>query len=226
MENNGQIFPDSGILKITKPEVGKREQKKTDIRLSFMESFIRELEIKPLKDIRVNELCAKIGISKVTFFKYFSSRDQVVEYFIYKWSYEMSFQLFLGKLKGIDGIKEVFNSVSDHPAGKNIISALMTFYLNNQVCNTMQLTPYELYRFNPEAYLKGSPFLDLQGLFTALVRTRPNPPESIQDTVFNLISGFYGVSFVSGVYGSKTEEQERMNLKEANNRFIDAILST
>lgn len=101
--------------------VGKREHNKATTKLQIMETFIEAMEHHPLDDLKVEDFCKKIGISKVTFFNYFASKEQIIEYFIARWQYNISYDLSIGVLKGIDGIKHIFHSIADHKSGLNIM---------------------------------------------------------------------------------------------------------
>ena len=63
-------------------EFGKREMNKAKHRLSIMDQCIQELESKELHEVKITDICDKIGISKVTFFSYFSSKEQVIELYV------------------------------------------------------------------------------------------------------------------------------------------------
>ncbi len=217
-----------GVVGPDIPQVGKREHKKAVTKLQIMETFLEAMEHTPLDSLRIEDLCKSIGISKVTFFNYFSSKEQIIEYYIYRWQYDISYMMKQGKLQGVNGIKHVYHTVSDHKAGLNIMTTLMKFYLSHHDFERMEVTPYELYLFNSEAYLQGTPFLDLPDIFQSLLHTinepRPIPQEKIRPTVLNLASGFYGVSFVMHIADTANGEEARENLKKAYDRFVDSIL--
>lgn len=212
------------IVEIEEPQIGKREKKKAETKLKIMQTFINVMESKPLDLIKVEDLCKEIGISKVTFFNYFSSKEQVMEYFIYKWSYDLSYQLFLGELKGVEGIKKICNSTVEHPAGKNIMLALMKFYVNNQKFSPIKLSQYELYLFNNEAYKNSTPFLDLAALLTAVLKNSNISQDAIPNIVFNLITGFYGVPMLINILEKQSNNSNTQNIIDAYSNFIDSVL--
>lgn len=209
-----------------KPHVGKREHNKATMKLQIMETFIKAMESQPLDALRVEDLCKDIGISKVTFFNYFASKEQIIEYFIANWQYNICYVLSKGELQGIDGMKHIYHSVADHKAGPNIMITLMQYYLSHSNSESLEVTPYEYYLFNPDAYTAGVEYMSLPEIMAKLLSDFPIPKDNVMPTVLNLISGFYGVAFVIHIAGQYSDkDKKRDDLKKAYDRFVDAMLS-
>lgn len=205
--------------------VGKREHNKAALKLQIMETFISAMEYKPLDNLKVEDLCEEIGISKVTFFNYFDSKEQIIEYFIARWLYNISYDLSTGKLKGKDGIKYIYHSVTDHKSGSNIMITLMQHYLSHPNSELINITPYEYYLFNKKAYESKTQVMSLQDIMKHFLMDMDLPQEKIMPTVLNLMSGFYGVSFVMHIAGKFPDKNtERIQSKKAFDRFVGAIL--
>jgi len=200
-----------------KPEVGKRDHKKAQTKIQIMNTFIKAMESQPLDKLRIEDLCKEIGISKVTFFNYFSSKEQIIEYFIYKWQYDLCYELSQNTLYGIDAVRRIFHSVSEHPAATNIMTTLMQFYLSHPNFDRMEVTPYEYYMFNEKAYEAGTPHIELPDIVSKALEQMGLPKAEIGPTVLNLISGFYGVAFVMHIAGGT-------DLNRAYDNFINSIL--
>lgn len=208
-----------------KPKVGKREHNKATTKLQIMETFIKAMEDHPLDALKVEDLCQKIGISKVTFFNYFASKEQIIEYFIAQWQYDISYGISNGTLIGIDGIKHIYHSVADHKAGSNIMITIMQYYLSHPHSKPITITPYEYYLFNSKAYEAGVKCLNLPNIMKRLLNDLSLSQDKIMPTVLNLISGFFGVSFVMHITGDFTDKDTaRLHSKKAFDRFVDTIL--
>ncbi|CQR74754.1 hypothetical protein SOV_07770 [Sporomusa ovata DSM 2662] len=206
-------------------QIGKREHNKATTKIQIMETFIKAMEDYPLESLKVEDLCQKIGISKVTFFNYFTSKEQIIEYFIAQWRYDISYGISNGTLKGIDGIKHIYHSVADHKAGSNIMITIMQYYLKHPNSEPIIITPYEYYLFNSKAYETGVECLNLPDIMNCLLNDLSLPQDKIMPTVLNLISGFFGVSFVMHIAGDFADKDTaRIQSKKAFDRFVDAIL--
>ncbi len=209
---------------MTKPKVGKREHNKAVTKLKIMETFVSAMAAQPLDERRIEDLCQEIGISKVTFFNYFSSKEQIIEYFIYRWQYNLCYELERDTLKGIDAIKHIYHTVADHKAGHNIMITLMQFYLSKKTHERMVITPYEYYLFNRDAFDEQIVYVELTELFAKVLRTLEIPEAQVMPTVLNLVSGFYGVAFVMHIADTATGDTARQNLKIAYDRFVESVL--
>ncbi len=220
-----------------KPMVGKREHKKALLKINIMATFVKAMITTPLDDLRIEDLCQEIGISKVTFFNYFSSKEQIIEYFIYKWQYDLCLELSDESLKGIDAIRRIYHSVADHPAADNIMTTLMKFYLTHPEFERIQVTDYEYYLFNEKAFTRGIINKDLPEIFAEALQDHAVADCKVNILVMNLISGFYGVAFVSHIMNGAGNKQEKEQVKEqeqykrrnselkiAYDNFLDAIL--
>jgi len=66
-----------------------RERKYATQKLKILDAFDKKLKEKSLADISVKEITHELEISEMTFFNYFSSKKEVLIYFIELWSLEM-----------------------------------------------------------------------------------------------------------------------------------------
>lgn len=205
--------------------VGKREHNKATTKLQIMETFIEAMEHHPLDKLKVEDLCKKIGISKVAFFNYFESKEQIIEYSIERWQYNLSYDRSRGILNGIDGIKHIYHSIADHKSGLNIMVTIMQHYLSHPNSDPITGTPYEYYLFNSKAYEAGSEVISLPDIMKCFLNDLGLPQDKIMPTVLNLMSGFYGVSFVMHIAGNFDDKDDaRLQTKKAFDRFVEAIL--
>lgn len=205
--------------------VGKREHNKATTKIQIMETFIEAMEHHPLDDLKVEDLCKKIGISKVTFFNYFASKEQIIEYFIARWQYNISYDLSVGAVKGIEGIKHIYHTIADHKSGLNIMVTIMQYYLSHPNIDPITVTPYEYYLFNPKAYEAGLEIMNLPDIMKCCLSDSELPQDKIMPTVLNLMSGFYGVSFIMHIAGKfPDKDTARLQTKKAYDRFVDAML--
>ncbi len=129
--------------------------------------MLRLLKIKNLNDIHIEELCSNIHTTKVTFFKYFSYKEQVLDYFVCKWLYDRSFEILCNKYQGEDGLYHLFQSICDDTLpGKKIMMALVQYYSKlTEKPVVIEPSSYEYYLFNEEAFQQKVEPLNLQQIF-------------------------------------------------------------
>ena len=73
--------------------MGLRKEKAAILKLSVLENMIRLIGRKPFEDLFVDELCEKIKISKVTLFKYFPRKQDILLYYFRIWCLRRAVEL-------------------------------------------------------------------------------------------------------------------------------------
>jgi len=105
-----------------------RERKKYQTMTNILEEFITSLEEKNFHEIVVEDICDRASISKVTFFRYFRSKEEVLDYFVLRWCYQRSIEIGNKTHKGLEGIYHVFKSAAEIPNAEKIFVALINYY--------------------------------------------------------------------------------------------------
>jgi len=80
-----------------------REKKYATLKLKILDTFIAKLKDKRLADISVKEIAKELEISEMTVFNYFSSKKEVLVYFIELWSLQMQ-----QAIKGQEPIEAIY----------------------------------------------------------------------------------------------------------------------
>lgn len=94
-------------------EVSLRRQKSAQIKLKVLEKATSLIGKGSFDDIYVEEICESADISKVTFFKYFPQKEDLLLYFTRVWSLECAVELSQKKREGLQGIWYLFDKISD-----------------------------------------------------------------------------------------------------------------
>ncbi|WP_410511236.1 TetR/AcrR family transcriptional regulator [Paenibacillus sp. BR2-3] len=105
-----------------------RERKKIQTMVSILDAFLISLELRPFHEIGVEDVCEQASISKMTFFRYFSSKEEVLDYFVLRWCCQRSIEVQAGTYQGEEGIRHVFQSASEIPSASKILVALLQYY--------------------------------------------------------------------------------------------------
>ncbi|MCM3600773.1 TetR/AcrR family transcriptional regulator [Robertmurraya korlensis] len=143
-----------------------REKKKAQLKMAILDEMLRLLRTKELSEISVEELCQNIQTTKVTFFKYFRYKEQVLDYFVIRWLYERSNEIHSKHFNGKEGILHIFQTISEDTLGKKIMVSLVHYYSKlNEKPTIMEITPYEYYLFNEEAFQNKVKPMELNQIF-------------------------------------------------------------
>jgi AcrR family transcriptional regulator len=90
-----------------------RKEKAARLKVQILQHTLKMVGKKSFDDLYVEDLCAKVKISKVTFFKYFPQKEDVLLYFFRIWSLQRCVELADKPKEGIQGIIYIFDKISE-----------------------------------------------------------------------------------------------------------------
>ena len=93
--------------------MGARDQKSAQIKTSIYKAFIAMASKSRYEDVHVKHICEKVHISKVTFFKYFPQKEEVLRYFFRVWCLQRAIEYKETPLSGRESINHLFEKMSD-----------------------------------------------------------------------------------------------------------------
>lgn len=175
---------------------GLREKKRAKLKVGLLDEMIHLLKTKDINHISVEELCYNSNTTKVTFFKYFSHKEQVLDYFIMRWLYDRSYEVYSKHFHGRDGLKQIFRAISlEHGVGKKIMISLIHYYIKlTDVPESIPISEYEYCLFNEEAYRHQVRPMTLFELFSHyLLEIEGINPSEIDEINNQLFALMYGV---------------------------------
>lgn len=199
-------------------EFSLREKKKALLRNALMEEMLLLLNSKELAEISVEELCERANTSKVTFFKYFSYKEQLLDYYICKWQYHQSYEIHCGNCHGAEGLRKVFQAVSDNPLGQKIMISLIHYYSKlTEKPPVLELSPCEYFLFHEKAYQEQVAPLNLGDIFLHyLSEIEDIDSKDYKQMVQQLGALMYGVPIQNHITG----QRDMASLYEAGIRRI------
>ncbi len=80
-----------------------RKEKAARLKIQILENTLKLIGKKPFEDLYVDDLCAKVKISKVTFFKYFPQKEDVLLYYFRVWCLGRAVELKAKPKEGLNG---------------------------------------------------------------------------------------------------------------------------
>lgn len=112
---------------------GIRKEKSARLKYLLGSSVGKFLKTRTFDEIKVTELCKEVSISKVTFFKYFSCKEELLRYYFRVWCLEIGVELSIKPRNGIEGIyyifDKVYKSIKDRPS---FLINLISYQMNDE----------------------------------------------------------------------------------------------
>jgi AcrR family transcriptional regulator len=93
--------------------MGLRKEKAARLKVHILENTLKLIGKKPFEDLYVDALCAKVKISKVTFFKYFPQKEDILLYYLRIWCLDRVIELQAKPREGLQGILYLSDKLSE-----------------------------------------------------------------------------------------------------------------
>jgi AcrR family transcriptional regulator len=93
--------------------MGLRKEKAARLKVQIIDNTLKLIGKKPFEDLYVDDLCAKVKISKVTFFKYFPRKEDLLLYYFRLWCLERAVDLRSRPKEGLAGIYYLSDKLSE-----------------------------------------------------------------------------------------------------------------
>ena len=92
---------------------GERAINAARIKINVLSSTLRLLGKRSFRDLHVDEICKDSGISKVTLFKYFPQKEDILLYYMRVWAFNRSMELHQKPRHGLKGVYYLFDRLAD-----------------------------------------------------------------------------------------------------------------
>jgi len=197
-------------------DIPLRERKQAKTRLAIYDACIRALKTKRLADIKVEEICEEVEISRGTFFTYFPKKQDVIIYATRLWSIKIGWVASQTPQKelGIAFIEYIFNNLSSDIQKSQMlwveITVLRAFepetiYLLNQNKISLVTKTDKIIRFPDKPGIEDIPEGTIVTLFREnlkiAIKKRELPTTlDIDSALISLTSIVYGVPMMMAAY--------------------------
>ena len=84
-----------------------RKEKAARLKLSVLDQTLKLIGKKSFDDLYVDEICDKAKISKVTLFKYFPKKEDILLYFFRIWCLRRAVELHEKPREGMQGVAHI-----------------------------------------------------------------------------------------------------------------------
>ena len=90
-----------------------RKEKAARLKMQVLDQTLKLAGKKSFDDLYVDDICAKVKISKVTLFKYFPQKEDILLYYFRMWCLTRSVDLTTKPKEGLAGIYYLFDRLSE-----------------------------------------------------------------------------------------------------------------
>ena len=108
--------------------MGIRKEKAARLKLAILDHSLKLIGRRPFEDLFVEDICQRVKISKVTLFKYFPVKEDILAYYFRIWCLRRTVELKEKPKEGVQGITYLFDKLSEdfdqHPG---IILSLVAY---------------------------------------------------------------------------------------------------
>ncbi|WP_312111618.1 TetR/AcrR family transcriptional regulator [Brevibacillus reuszeri] len=185
---------------MTSETISLREKKKAKTKLALLEGCLERIGEGTFRSVLVEDICQHAEVSKVTFFKFFPQKEDLLIYFMSIWQAECYVELSNSSKRGLAAVRYIFAKVTEdgkkHPG---IMLSLISFLSEQKMHPWIPiLSEAELYLLFPhEANRAEIAKVSLHDIFKqSVIEAREDgdlsPRISDEEAVILLFSMFYG----------------------------------
>ena len=105
-----------------------RKEKAARLKVQVLDHTLKLIGKKSFDDLYIDDLCAKVKISKVTLFKYFPQKEDILLYYFRVWCLSRSTELLVKPKEGLQGIYFLFDKLSEsYEMNPGLLLSLMKY---------------------------------------------------------------------------------------------------
>jgi len=209
-------------------EISLRERKSAKLKLLILETTKNQLQHTNFNDIHVIDICKKVDISKVTFFRYFPQKEDVLLYLLRVWAYKTAVRLNKEHLKGLKAVNFIFDQYAElcdnYPS---LMLHLIKYYaITNIVLKPISIKKAEKTLLYPndetaiqQEILSFDRLLE-KHLLEAIFNTEITKSSNVEDMVSMLLTTTYGSILVAKMRQLPLKSLLKKNVKFALNAYL------
>lgn len=187
-----------------------RELKKARAKLALYEAGMELIGQGSFKELLIDDLCRRAEISKVTFFKFFRQKEDLLVYFMRVWLTERLIELSHQPKQGFEAVRHILYHVAESAKTKpGLMLSLIGFLSESKMHPCMPvLSEAEVRLLFPGNEELGAQNPDMYALFSRCMREAKEAGElraglPVEHAVQALFTIFYGSFLTSHLVGSK-----------------------
>ena len=90
-----------------------RKEKAARLKLAILDHSLKLIGRRPFEDLFVEDICQKVKVSKVTLFKYFPVKEDILAYYFRVWCLRRTVELREKPKEGMQGVLYLFDKLAE-----------------------------------------------------------------------------------------------------------------
>ena len=190
--------------------ISLREKKKAKTKLALLEEALALIDEGTFRSVLVDDICERAEVSKVTFFKFFPQKEELLIYFMSIWQARCFCELSANGKRGFAAVRHIFSMVAEESEKyPGIMLSLISFLAEQKMHPCVPtLSAAELALLFPDVSDRAAfSDADLHQIFVRCVREAREDGEladdvSEEEAVVLLFSMFYGAYLTAHLFRS------------------------
>ncbi|RXZ79079.1 TetR/AcrR family transcriptional regulator [Paenibacillaceae bacterium] len=109
-------------------DIPLRELKKAKTKVALYESCLSLMGDKMFREVMLDDICRKADVSRVTFFKFFQRKEDLLVYFMRIWLSERIIEIHTKQLRGFSAVRHLLNQVAEQNSSRSgLMPSLISF---------------------------------------------------------------------------------------------------
>ncbi|ATF14752.1 TetR/AcrR family transcriptional regulator [Brevibacillus sp. HB1.2] len=185
-----------------------REKKKAKTKFALLDAALELIGDGSFRNVLVDDICERAEVSKVTFFKFFPQKEELLIYYMSIWQAECFVELRSTGKRGWEAVRHIFAKVTcDSEKQPGIMLSLISFLAEQKMHPCVPLlSDAELYlRFPEEEEREAIRATDLHEMLQTCVQEAAEDGQlalhlSEEEAVILLFSIFYGAYLTAHLF--------------------------
>ena len=186
----------------------RRELNSANHRFNMMNSVLVNCRSSLFEDLHVTAICKEAGVSKVTFFKYFSEKDDILLFYKSLLTIGVNLKVYQGQLTGRKALEAIVsyygNEFEERPS--LILGMVHKLLSGSSPYRPMRVTPAEKSVFFPDADFDAFELLSLEQLvekclLEGILQAEIKSSGNAKVLANNFLANLYGATVLSHVNG-------------------------
>ncbi|MGO4786049.1 MULTISPECIES: TetR/AcrR family transcriptional regulator [Paenibacillus] len=191
------------------PDIPLRELKKAKNKIALYEAALSLMSDRMFSQVMVEDICRRAEISKVTFFKFYQRKEDLLIYFMRVWLTKRVIEIDTEGKKGFQAFRHLLSQVAnEHQVRPGMMPSLISFLAeqNMQPCMP-ELSSAEVSLLFPGHEEAGSKSPNMYDLFQQFMKEeeqagRLNKAFTLEQAVQICFTIFYGAFLTAQLYNS------------------------
>lgn len=191
-------------------DIPLRELKRAKTKIALYEASVDLIGDRMFHQVMVDDICRQAEISRVTFFKFFAKKEEVLIYFMRVWLTQRQIEIQESGKRGFTAIRHLMQHVADNMREKpGLMPSLISYLVQLKMHPCMpKLSLAEVKLLFPGHEKAGACSPDMFKLFrNCMIEAKQDgmlyETIDIESAVQALFSIFYGSFLTSQLYGSE-----------------------